>query len=314
MGRFLTQDTWDGNPNLPMSYNHWNYVDGNPINRLDPSGYCYLDDLSKECVPYAPPASLPNTNGYDEKVHPKSISWVSNSMANNINSQLAPIYNTDGNLVSNINAAQFQIGGYEKYTGNCSEWSSGKKKDRVCLRYESFNVNFCGQVVLSAILGQLVPGLTARDIVEDLNYQSGTSASLLASYLNDKYSRYVKADSVVMSPNVRTGQQFHNYMSGLFAQSALLAPIVNIVSGNSYPPGDPDGLNGQLGIIGGINHWILITGVSRQWKNQEDSPLNWVRVFNPFDNQTEYYWWPDFKAAWGKPSSNYVSLKIEILK
>jgi len=39
MGRFLTQDTWGGDANSPMSFNRWMYVQGNPINATDPSGY-----------------------------------------------------------------------------------------------------------------------------------------------------------------------------------------------------------------------------------------------------------------------------------
>jgi len=38
MGRFLTRDTWGGNANVPMSFNRWNYVGGNPVNLTDPSG------------------------------------------------------------------------------------------------------------------------------------------------------------------------------------------------------------------------------------------------------------------------------------
>jgi RHS repeat-associated protein len=46
-GRFLTQDTWGGNANSPLSLNKWNYVSGNPINRIDPTGHCEQtgDDL-----------------------------------------------------------------------------------------------------------------------------------------------------------------------------------------------------------------------------------------------------------------------------
>jgi len=40
-GRFLTRDTWGGNPNSPMSYNKWNYVGSNPINRTDHTGRCW---------------------------------------------------------------------------------------------------------------------------------------------------------------------------------------------------------------------------------------------------------------------------------
>ena len=38
LGRFLTRDTWEGNNTRPLSYNRWNYVEGNPVNRVDPSG------------------------------------------------------------------------------------------------------------------------------------------------------------------------------------------------------------------------------------------------------------------------------------
>ncbi len=38
-GRFLTRDTWEGNINRPMSFNRWMYVEGNPVNRVDPTGY-----------------------------------------------------------------------------------------------------------------------------------------------------------------------------------------------------------------------------------------------------------------------------------
>lgn len=37
-GRFLTRDTWGGNPNSPITFNQWVYADTNPINRTDPSG------------------------------------------------------------------------------------------------------------------------------------------------------------------------------------------------------------------------------------------------------------------------------------
>ena len=39
-GRFLTRDTWDGDYYRPLSLNRWNYVEGNPVNRMDPSGLC----------------------------------------------------------------------------------------------------------------------------------------------------------------------------------------------------------------------------------------------------------------------------------
>ena len=38
-GRFVTRDTWQGNYTRPLSLNRWNYVESNPINRVDPTGH-----------------------------------------------------------------------------------------------------------------------------------------------------------------------------------------------------------------------------------------------------------------------------------
>ena len=38
VGRFLSRDIWEGDPNQPMSYNTWLYAYGNPTNMIDPSG------------------------------------------------------------------------------------------------------------------------------------------------------------------------------------------------------------------------------------------------------------------------------------
>ncbi|HLA81277.1 MAG TPA: RHS repeat-associated core domain-containing protein [Thermoleophilia bacterium] len=37
-GRFLSRDVWEGDPNQPMSYNAWAYVQQNPVNLSDPRG------------------------------------------------------------------------------------------------------------------------------------------------------------------------------------------------------------------------------------------------------------------------------------
>ena len=42
-GRFLTRDMWGGDYNNPLSLNRWMYVNGNPINHIDPSGRFAID-------------------------------------------------------------------------------------------------------------------------------------------------------------------------------------------------------------------------------------------------------------------------------
>jgi len=38
-GRFISQDTWEGDYNRPQSLNGWGYVEENPINYIDPTGW-----------------------------------------------------------------------------------------------------------------------------------------------------------------------------------------------------------------------------------------------------------------------------------
>jgi len=53
-GRFQSRDTWGGDVNMPMSYNKWNYVDGNPVNRTDPTGKCWYWDPSDGKIKHNP--------------------------------------------------------------------------------------------------------------------------------------------------------------------------------------------------------------------------------------------------------------------
>jgi RHS repeat-associated protein len=39
-GTFISRDSWQGDYNRPLSLNRWLYTEGNPINRVDPSGLC----------------------------------------------------------------------------------------------------------------------------------------------------------------------------------------------------------------------------------------------------------------------------------
>ena len=50
-GRFMSRDTWSGDVNNPLSFNKWMYTEGNPINRIDPSGnISQTDDLTAQVI------------------------------------------------------------------------------------------------------------------------------------------------------------------------------------------------------------------------------------------------------------------------
>ena len=45
VGMFTSRDTWSGDDNDPMSFNHWAYTDDNPVNLSDPSGNSSYSDI-----------------------------------------------------------------------------------------------------------------------------------------------------------------------------------------------------------------------------------------------------------------------------
>jgi RHS repeat-associated protein len=53
-GRFLSRDTWNGNSNIPMSFNSWLYVYANPVNYSDESGNLSLKGIPEPPVPVLP--------------------------------------------------------------------------------------------------------------------------------------------------------------------------------------------------------------------------------------------------------------------
>jgi len=59
-GRFITRDSWPGNYYKPLSLNRWMYVEGNPVNRTDPSGLCWYPNLQTGGTLFD--HSIPNPN------------------------------------------------------------------------------------------------------------------------------------------------------------------------------------------------------------------------------------------------------------
>jgi hypothetical protein len=53
--------------------------------------------------------------------------------------------------------------------------------------------------------------------------------------------------------------------------------------------------SGRLG-EGNSYHWVAVSGLSAQWTNGWE--WRWVRIYNPFNNQKEYYPWDFFHDNW----------------
>jgi RHS repeat-associated protein len=65
-GRFSSKDRWTGNELRPQSMNGWSYVEGNPVNRLDPRGFQTECDEHGYCPEIDRYLCAPNTpGGYD---------------------------------------------------------------------------------------------------------------------------------------------------------------------------------------------------------------------------------------------------------
>ena len=74
----------------------------------------------------------------------------------------------------------------------------------------------------------------------------------------------------------------------------------------------PNGLGSKFA-PSGISHFVVINVTSAQWNLPDSSSSGlpelkwkWVRVFNPFDNDTEYYSWGDLKSSWEAENSQYI--------
>ena len=70
-GRFMSRDTWEGNAYQPITYNEWNYGQSNPVNHIDPSGYCSF-------IPWD------NVGLIDEAINLEKSDWVNTYAATGV--------------------------------------------------------------------------------------------------------------------------------------------------------------------------------------------------------------------------------------
>jgi hypothetical protein len=83
----------------------------------------------------------------------------------------------------------------------------------------------------------------------------------------------------------------------MLVRGRYVIPLVSIKPGSG--PGDTGYLLPRPSTDSG-GHWVILTGFSNAWDRfRLDSPLNWIRIRNPFSaGLEEYYTWREFERSW----------------
>ena len=222
------------------------------------------------------------------------------------------------NVVVNDPGAQFDIPGYEINSNGCPVKADAK--GNCPLPSGLINNKYCGDVAVAAILGVDPATIISQGYDNDQrHYDYSTSADYWVTFINQNYKNTFHAEKAYPAENDQLGSWVHDQLQSGYA----LLSMVYIMGGNrgykdinniDASQNRAANVNGRVGGSGKIEHWVVITGISNQWKNTynpgagqvidyPNSPWNWVRVYNPFMNANQYYWWGDFLPAWTKPDN-----------
>jgi len=95
--------------------------------------------------------------------------------------------------------------------------------------------------------------------------------------------RWYNADSNVAAESLKEKLRMGHYVMALVKMQ--------------YDYGHGDSRTGWSEVIstGNTPHWVVITGFSAPWNNNDpSSSYNWIRINNPYNNRVEYYPWMHF--------------------
>ncbi len=296
MGRFLTRDTWGGDANSPLSFNQWMYVEGNPVNKTDLSGQApdcrkFLDELQMEkCESVYMPPSAKN---YNIVSPPQNITFIGKNIT------YPEIYRWGKPTSPGTYQSQF--------IGNKDPYATSHKWPRFPESDDNLHTGLCGQGSIAGILATIYGKYSLNAVVDNfVDYRAGYPdytglGTELAPFINQTYD-FLHADAQNTSLSAWSGlpgssglEKMPYIMRDWLARGKFL--IAGVLVGNS------------TGILnnGNAAHWIVISGVSKEWdyswpneiESSDKLSWKWIRIYNPFNNFTEYYTWSDFKKAWG---------------
>jgi RHS repeat-associated protein len=286
VGRFMTRDTWGGDKNVPMSYNGWLYGDGNPIRKTDPTGH------------------EPKPTDYDETLPPAGIRFFP---AGGIpHALIYKDWDPYGGQFIPPSPSRVRPGTYGSQLYIKNGWTM-----------------LCGQVAIAAILRLTNPYMTANEVAytskwyfggeELLRTGGGTGSSQLADFINSRYGWSWRVNyqgpywTDYTYPDNRW-QKLPYYIRGWLSSSKYPIVSVEITCGGKSKDCGRIGKGSNL-----IQHWVVITGVSDNWEWEwfENPEKHWIRIYNPFDNHTEYYTYEDIKWGMGANTGGGMMLLME---
>jgi RHS repeat-associated protein len=226
-----------------------------------------------------PSGLVPTGQIFNEKVSPPGVTWIPSS---------DPLSSGAGGIPYGKDQAQFNI--RPNWTG------------------------LCGPISVAAIIRSKDPTITAQEIVneaEDMfgdpnNLGAGQIERLLEGFISATYKNNWNVEWgyitkwVIQPPYIwqKGGEQrVASQMKEWMITSNLI--IAGVMAGSN---------SGRI-LEDGIGHWIVITGMSMYWEDNPWNERNWVRIYNPFDNETEYYPWDYFRKSWRNNGSMLVLVK-----
>ena len=328
-GRFISQDIWLGDTKSPMSYNLWLYVNANPIKYIDPLGkrICHSNSFCnslqtpetdpRDIVPfydYAKDEFPTALEGYagQEKISPSGIAFTPPE---------DPLWRGAIGIPQNHNAAQF-VKRFHDPDDKDYWFDSFVHMEK---GEENTYFNLCGQISVAAILEALVSWRGVQISVDrvlrdweqnmEMSLKNTTSSYDLSSFINNYYSNMAIGQSDLSSPyiwNKVPENQFPQQLARWLSNSYYLMAGVEIVSGSSWV--EYGGFVGKTTRPSDqrISHWVVITGMSLLWdKENLESGKNWIRIYNSFDNATEYYWGKQFINAFYRGGGFYTLISAK---
>ncbi|MGD1996839.1 MAG: hypothetical protein PVH62_08710 [Anaerolineae bacterium] len=150
--------------------------------------------------------------------------------------------------------------------------------------------NSCGVVALTVVLRTAYPTLTAQDVwdraVEDLPQvdPNMTTAKELRSIV----------------------QHYKGFVGDVRAEGSVDAQTLrSAIREGSYPVAlvEIDGGDNRLLTadeakgVHTVSHWVVVTGMSDAGQWSAGKRWQWVQVYNPYDDDLEYYTWEHFQSS-----------------